>query len=86
MKKKKIIIGIDFGTTCCLVSTVINKKVIILNVFNKKNFFPTIIHFKKNSTIVGWKAQKFLHTDIKNTITSIKRFIGMSYSELKKKK
>ncbi|WP_269456656.1 Hsp70 family protein [Buchnera aphidicola] len=86
MKKKKIIIGIDFGTTYCLVSTVINNKTVILKAFNKKKFFPTIIHFKKNHTIIGWKAQKFLHTDVENTITSIKRFIGISYSELKKKK
>ncbi|VFP85142.1 Chaperone protein HscA [Buchnera aphidicola (Cinara splendens)] len=86
MKKKKIIIGIDFGTTCCLVSTVINNKIIVLDIFNKKKFFPTIVHFKKNNTIIGWKAQKFLRKDVKNTITSIKRFIGVSYSELKKKK
>ncbi|VFP81295.1 Chaperone protein HscA [Buchnera aphidicola (Cinara kochiana kochiana)] len=85
-EKKKIVIGIDFGTTYCLVSTKKNKKIQTIEAFNKKNFFPTIIHFGKKKTSIGWKAQKFLKTDTKNTVTSIKRFIGISYSELKKKK
>nr|WP_269471982.1 Hsp70 family protein [Buchnera aphidicola] len=76
----------DFGTTYCLVSTIKNKKIKIIDAFNKKKFFPTIIHFKKKKNIIGWKAQKFLKKDTKNTVTSIKRFIGISYAELNKKK
>nr|WP_269472306.1 Hsp70 family protein [Buchnera aphidicola] len=76
----------DFGTTYCLVSTIQKKKIKIINAFNKRKLFPTIIHFENKKSIIGWKAYKFLNKDAKNTITSIKRFIGVSYTELKKNK
>ncbi|VFP79391.1 Chaperone protein HscA [Buchnera aphidicola (Cinara curtihirsuta)] len=85
-EKKKIAIGIDFGTTYCLISIVKKNKIKIIKEFSKKKFFPTIINFNEKKISIGWKAKKFLSKDIKNTISSIKRFIGMSYSEIRKKK
>ncbi|WP_232512975.1 Hsp70 family protein [Buchnera aphidicola] len=66
-------------------STVKKNKIKIIKEFNKKKFFPTIIHFSNKKISIGWKAKKFLSTDIQNTISSIKRFIGISYSDIKKK-
>ncbi|ABJ90840.1 Hsp70 family protein [Buchnera aphidicola] len=82
--KKKTIIGIDFGTTNSLVSTILEKKIKIINNFNKKKFFPSIIHISNKKISIGWKALKYLSSDAQNTISSIKRFIGISYNSIKK--
>ncbi|WP_244268607.1 Hsp70 family protein [Buchnera aphidicola] len=58
----------------------------IINIFDNKRSFPSIIYLNKEKTVIGWKAKKFLSIDPKNTIKSIKRFIGIKYSEINKKK
>lgn len=78
-------IGIDFGTTYCLVSVIIKKKFYFFTDNNQKYLIPSVINIQKNSIKIGWEAKKTQIIDPVNTISSIKRMIGYSFNEIKKK-
>ncbi len=67
-------------------SVVENKKVKIITGLDKKNMFPSILHMQEKKISIGWEAKKFISTDPANTISSIKRFIGISLEEINKRK
>ena len=80
--QKKLAIGIDFGTTNSLISTIIDGCSQILTSEDGKSLVPSIVHCAHDNEFrVGDKAFIFLKTDPTNTITSIKRFIGLSFSQ-----
>lgn len=83
--KKKLILGIDFGTTYSLLSTIdSNHKAILLQDNKNRYLLPSIIHYKKNKILVGWEAEKKIFEDPLNTITSVKRLIGRSFEFVKR--
>lgn len=83
--KKKLILGIDFGTTYSLLSTIDNNYKAILLKDNKNRYLlPSIVHYKKNKILVGWEAEKKIFKDPLNTITSVKRLIGRSFEFVKR--
>jgi molecular chaperone DnaK len=78
------VIGIDLGTTNSCVSIVENgdPKVIPNNEGNRTT--PSVVAFAKNGErLVGHIAKRQAITNPEQTISSIKRFIGSRYSELK---
>ena len=79
----RIAIGIDLGTTHSLVATVLSGKAKVLNDEQDRVLLPSIVHYAKNSTEYGDAAKPFLTTDPKNTIISIKRFMGRSKADIK---
>ncbi|WP_343192605.1 Hsp70 family protein [Buchnera aphidicola (Taiwanaphis decaspermi)] len=84
LKKNKIIVGIDLGTTYSLVSTIINNKVYFIRDEKNKYLFPSVVCYKNNEVFVGWDAIVNITKYPKNTITSVKRLIGLSIQEIKK--
>ena len=79
----RIAIGIDLGTTHSLVATVLSGKAKVLNDEQGRVLLPSIAHYSKNSTEYGDAAKPFITTDPKNTIVSVKRFMGRSKADIK---
>ncbi len=79
----RIAIGIDLGTTHSLVATVLSGKAKVLNDEQGRVLLPSIVHYANQTTYFGDEAKPFLTTDPKNTITSVKRFMGRSKVDIK---
>ena len=79
----RIAIGIDLGTTHSLVATVLSGQAKVLNDEQGRVLLPSIVHYSKNTTQYGDEAKPFITTDPKNTIISIKRFMGRSKVDIK---
>ncbi|MBT6232471.1 MAG: Hsp70 family protein, partial [Nitrosomonadales bacterium] len=76
------VIGIDLGTTNSLVASVISGSPTILNLNDKSNLLPSVIHYSKDNILVGNDAKKLLSKDPKNTISSVKRLIGKTIGDI----
>jgi len=81
----KLSIGIDLGTTNSLVATVQSGLATILKDQDDHVLIPSVVHYGKNITHVGHDALPFLLTDAKNTIMSVKRFMGQSLNHIQYK-
>lgn len=79
----RIAIGIDLGTTHSLVATVLSGKAKVLNDEQGRVLLPSIVHYTSNLTHYGDDAKPFITTDPKNTIVSVKRFMGRSKADIK---
>ena len=76
------VIGIDLGTTNSLVASVVSGSPTILNPNDNSNLLPSIVHYAKESVLVGNDAKNLLSKDPKNTISSAKRLIGKTISDI----
>jgi molecular chaperone HscA len=82
--KEDITVGIDLGTTNSLIAIVEGEKRLPVCLRDGgKAIVPSILHFADDGSIlVGDAAREKLVSDPRNTIYSIKRLLGRSYSEL----
>jgi molecular chaperone HscA len=86
LQQQEMIVGIDLGTTNSLVAIIHpeSKKPVVLKEHDGAALVPSIIHFDEAGNIsVGDDAKKFLVTEPHNTIFSVKRLMGKSYSDVK---
>lgn len=84
VKKADTIIGIDLGTTNSLVA-IIDAKTGQPYCLSKSDatIVPSILYFNPNGDIkVGNAAKQHLITDPQNTIYSVKRLLGRSYTDI----
>lgn len=79
----RIAIGIDLGTTHSLVATVLSGQAKVLADEQGRVLLPSIVHYSKDSISYGDDAKAYLTTDPKNTVASIKRFMGRSKADIK---
>lgn len=79
----RIAIGIDLGTTHSLVATVLSGKAKVLHDEQGRVLLPSIVHYAAQNTHYGNAAAPFITTDPKNTIVSVKRFMGRSKADIK---
>jgi len=78
------VIGIDLGTTNSCVSVIEgNSPVIVVNSEGKRTT-SSVVGFKDGDRLVGDPAKRQAVTNPKNTIYSVKRFIGSKFSEISK--
>lgn len=79
------IIGIDLGTTNSVVSVMEgNEPVVIVNAEGKRTT-PSVVAFTKDGErVVGEQAKRQALANPTKTISSIKRFVGLTLSEAKK--
>lgn len=85
LEQKEIIVGIDLGTTNSLVAIIHpdTKLPIALKDIDNTTLVPSLIHFGEHGEMnVGNQAKPFLKTDSKNTIYSVKRLMGKTYTDL----
>lgn len=81
----QLAVGIDLGTTNTLVAVWKNGLANCLADINnpKSILIPSIVHFAKDGkVIVGESAKNYILKDAKNTISSVKRFIGRLLNEI----
>ena len=79
----RLAVGIDLGTTNSLVATVRNGVPQCLQDDDGKLLLPSIVHYLPDGQIiVGRKAQATQATDPRNTIISVKRFMGRGLKDV----
>jgi molecular chaperone DnaK len=77
------IIGIDLGTTNSCVSVLEGGEPVVIQNSEGGRTTPSIVGFtSKGDRVVGQPAKNQMITNPENTIYSIKRFMGRSYSEV----
>jgi molecular chaperone HscA len=85
IEKKKVILGIDLGTTNSLVAYVpenqLNSEIISIN---QGNLVPSVVYFDENALpVVGTAAKAKLIESPERTIFSVKRLLGKSYNDVR---
>ena len=78
------IIGIDLGTTNSCVSVFKGNEPVVIANNEGKRTTPSIVAFKNGERLVGDPAKRQAITNPKNTIFSIKRFMGETYDQVQK--
>ena len=73
--------GIDLGTTNSLVASVMSGETKLLPDGDGNSMLPSIVHCGIDGMSVGSNAYTFSTSDPVNTISSIKRFMGISFNE-----
>src|SRR5258706_1616269 len=74
---RRIAIGIDLGTTNSLVAVVRDGKATVLPDAAGKPLLPSVVRYEADGHVtVGAEAMKHLAHDPRNTIASVKRFMG----------
>ena len=79
----KLAVGIDLGTTNSLVATVRNSIPEVLDDEDGHALLPSIVRYLPNGYAnIGYSAQAAQTTDPKNTIVSVKRFMGRGLKDI----
>src|SRR5471030_2789841 len=78
------ILGIDLGTTNSCMAIMENGEPVVLENSEGARTTPSIVAFTKSGErLVGQAAKRQAVTNSKNTVFSVKRFIGRKFSEVK---
>jgi molecular chaperone HscA len=75
--------GIDLGTTNSLVASVMSGETKLVLDQSDRAILPSVVYCGSKELIVGHEALDMVIKDPTNTILSIKRFMGIGYSEAK---
>jgi len=79
----RLAIGIDLGTTNSLVATVRSGMAIVLNDELGRPLLPSIVRYGEDGKVaVGYDAQAQQAADPRNTIVSVKRFMGRGIEDI----
>jgi molecular chaperone HscA len=80
---RRLAVGIDLGTTNSLVATLRNGIAVVLNDHDGHGLLPSIVRYAPDgSTAVGREAERDQARDPKNTIASVKRFMGRGLKDV----
>ena len=74
-------IGIDFGTSNCVVSVFENGRVRTIPIDNGKKALPSCVYVGDKATVVGREAQRKQTQEPKRVLCDVKRLLGCVYSE-----
>ena len=79
----RLAVGIDLGTTNSLVATVRSSIPEVLNDEEGRSLLPSVVRYLPDGHAqIGCKAQAAQTTDPKNTIVSVKRFMGRGLKDI----
>lgn len=79
----KLAVGIDLGTTNSLVATVRSGMSTVLQDEEGHSLLPSVVRYlPDNSVETGYKAQAQQSADPRNTIVSVKRFMGRGLQDI----
>ena len=79
----RLAVGIDLGTTNSLVATVRSGIPEVLSDEEGRPLLPSIVRYLPNGHAnIGYKAQAHQTTDPKNTVVSVKRFMGRGLADI----
>src|SRR6267378_16653 len=81
--RHRLAVGIDLGTTNSLVATVRNGIAVVLNDHDGRALLPSIVRYLRDGgVVVGREAEAALARDPRNTIVSVKRFMGRGLKDV----
>ena len=81
--QRRIAIGIDLGTTHSLVASVSSGMPVVLNDAQGHGLLPSVVHYRADAQpLVGQAALAAAALDPKNTISSVKRFMGRGLKDV----
>ena len=80
--ERRLAVGIDLGTTNSLVATVRNGVATVLADAQGRPLLPSVVRYFENRVEVGYAAQARQADDPKNTIVSVKRFMGRGVKDV----
>src|SRR5436305_12078692 len=81
--ERRLAVGIDLGTTNSLVATVRSGVATVLPDAQGRPLLPSIVRYHANGKVeVGYPAQARQADDPKNTIVSVKRFMGRGVKDV----
>ncbi|MCL1079421.1 Fe-S protein assembly chaperone HscA [Parashewanella spongiae] len=80
--QRKLAVGIDLGTTNSLVAAVRSGESTTLADQLGRSSLPSIVRYASDSIQVGYEAAAQSAVDPKNTIVSVKRFMGRSLADV----
>ena len=79
----RLAVGIDLGTTNSLVASVRNGIAVCLNDADGRAMLPSVVHYPRaGGAVVGRGAQAQQVTDPRNTLVSVKRFMGRGVKDV----
>ena len=79
----RLAVGIDLGTTNSLVATMRSGIAVVLNDAEGHPLLPSIVRYLPDgTTAVGYPAQMDLARDPRNTVVSVKRFMGRGLKDV----
>jgi molecular chaperone HscA len=79
----RLAVGIDLGTTHSLVATVRSGLAVVLSDAFGRPLLPSVVRYRPDGTAcVGYEAQAEQARDPKNTIVSVKRFMGRGLADI----
>jgi molecular chaperone HscA len=79
----RLAVGIDLGTTNSLVATVKSGMSVVLNDELGRPLLPSVVRYAATGPVeVGFSAQSHHSADPKNTIVSVKRFMGRGHKDI----
>ncbi|MHC6528194.1 Fe-S protein assembly chaperone HscA [Vibrio proteolyticus] len=81
----KLAAGIDLGTTNSLVASVRSGSAATLTDEQGRSILPSVVHYAKEDTQVGYAARDKAQQDPQNTIISVKRLIGRSLADIQQR-
>ena len=81
--QRRIAVGIDLGTTHSLVAAVRNGVAECLPDGEGRVLLPSVVRYLAGGgRQIGHDATQALHTDARNTIASVKRFMGRGLADI----
>ncbi|MFA7279006.1 MAG: Fe-S protein assembly chaperone HscA [Sterolibacterium sp.] len=79
----RLAVGIDLGTTNSLVATVRSGMSVVLSDELGRTLLPSIVHYSTQGVqSIGYDAQAQQSVDPKNTVVSVKRFMGRGLKDI----
>jgi len=79
----RLVVGIDLGTTHSLVATVRSGISEVLPDTDGRALLPSVVHYAADGVVdVGWTARDGANKDPRNTIISVKRFMGRGIADI----
>jgi molecular chaperone HscA len=80
--QQRLAVGIDLGTTNSLVATIRSGVAAVLPDAQGRPLLPSIVRYLKNKVEVGYPAQARQSEDPRNTVVSVKRFMGRGLKDV----
>ena len=80
--ERRLAVGIDLGTTNSLVATVRSGMAVVLNDELGRSLLPSVVRYSGDGCEVGYEAQAHQTSDPRNTVVSVKRFMGRGLKDI----
>ncbi|WP_113627584.1 Fe-S protein assembly chaperone HscA [Pectobacterium peruviense] len=80
--QRRLAVGIDLGTTHSLVATVRSGEAQTLADSDGRDLLPSVVHYRHDGHSVGWHARDNAAHDLENTVSSVKRLMGRSLTDI----